>query len=517
VEKRTRAAIYLRISKDDEANGLAIDRQREDCVRIIDARGWSVEGEYVDQGISASKRDVKRPAYDRMEADYRAGRFDAIVCWDLDRLTRQPRQLEDWIEAAEDRGLSVVTANGEADLSTDGGRMFARIKASVARAEIERKGARQRRANVQRIEQGRPVPGRRLFGYEIDGVTPREEEAAVVRRLFAGVVAGNSIRGMADRLNAEGVPFGTGNRRSRTGEARTPVWRPGLVRQIVNNRRYAGEVVHRGVWQQSEAVAPIMDAATAAEARAILADEKRRTSPGPRRKYLLSGIATCGVCGEPVKRMSGGRREGRVPGYMCTKSTAHVWMRAEAVEALTVQRVAEIIAEEGGEYLRATEASESMASLRERLERIERATLATARDRDEGLMSDGAARARMIELRGERGKVEAALERERMARSGSSALLSLGAGLWEHGREPIGEGLRVAEVVRESFEGLTLEQRREVVEAVAYVVLLPFRDGGGRRRGDDERVRVASRLAIEQGAEALEDGLVPFIDRGVVV
>lgn len=83
-----------------------------------------------------------RPDYDRMVTDYQAGRSNAIICYDLSRLTRQPRQLEDWIDAAELRGLALVTANGDADLSTDGGRMHARIKAAVARAEMERKGAR---------------------------------------------------------------------------------------------------------------------------------------------------------------------------------------------------------------------------------------------------------------------------------------------------------------------------------------------------------------------------------------
>ena len=70
-------------------------------------------------------------------------------------MTRQPRQLEDWIERAEERGLVITTANGEADLSTDGGRMYARIKASVARSEVERKSARQKAANAQRARLGR--------------------------------------------------------------------------------------------------------------------------------------------------------------------------------------------------------------------------------------------------------------------------------------------------------------------------------------------------------------------------
>lgn len=52
-----------------------------------------------------------------MVADYEAGKFTASICWDLDRLTRQPRELEDWIDAAKFRGLALVTANGEADLT----------------------------------------------------------------------------------------------------------------------------------------------------------------------------------------------------------------------------------------------------------------------------------------------------------------------------------------------------------------------------------------------------------------
>ncbi|MDK6924063.1 recombinase family protein, partial [Escherichia coli] len=77
--------------------------------------------------------------YDAMVASFERGEIDAIICWDLDRLTRQPWQLEEWIDRAEEQGLKLVTANGDADLATDGGRMYARIKAAVARGEIERK------------------------------------------------------------------------------------------------------------------------------------------------------------------------------------------------------------------------------------------------------------------------------------------------------------------------------------------------------------------------------------------
>ena len=75
-----RAAVYLRVSLDATGEHLAVDRQRADCLRIIRERGWTLTQEYVDNSVSASKRTVRRPAYDRMVQDYDAGLFDALVC-----------------------------------------------------------------------------------------------------------------------------------------------------------------------------------------------------------------------------------------------------------------------------------------------------------------------------------------------------------------------------------------------------------------------------------------------------
>ena len=198
-----KAVIYLRISQDREMDGLAIDRQREDCENLARFRRWEVVETYVDQSKSATDRTAIRPDYDRMVADYQYGRFDAIICYDLDRLTRQPRQLEDWIDAAELRGPALVTANGDADLSTDGGRMYARIKAAVARAEMERKSARQSAAQRQRAMQGRAPKGMRPLGYAVDGeVIPHEAEAVkAIYDLFTRIEHPESLRSLARALS----------------------------------------------------------------------------------------------------------------------------------------------------------------------------------------------------------------------------------------------------------------------------------------------------------------------------
>src|SRR4051812_3817205 len=229
-----RVAVYLRQSLDRDGSGLAVARQREDCLKLCADRGWD-HVEYVDNDISASTAKA-RPAYIRMLADIAAGRLDGVVAWDLDRLHRRPVELEHFIDLADRHRLALATIGGDADLSTDNGRLFARIKGAVARAEIERKSARQKRANLQRAELGTPPPGgRRAVGYGPGGTELVEDEAAHIRDGYRLLLAGASLRGIAAGWNAAGFTTAVGG-----------PWRPDGVRYTLRNPRNAAVVVHRG-------------------------------------------------------------------------------------------------------------------------------------------------------------------------------------------------------------------------------------------------------------------------------
>ncbi|WP_082481047.1 recombinase family protein [Rathayibacter sp. Leaf299] len=309
----TRAALYLRISLDQTGEGLGVQRQREDGERIAAARKWTIVETYIDNSISASKRTVRRPEYDRMVQDFEAGRFDALIVWDLDRLTRQPRQLEDWIDAAEERGLLIVTSNGEADLSTDGGRMYARVKAAVARGEIERTSARQTRASLQRSEQGKLPRGVRLTGYSTRGEVI-EEEATVVRRIFSSFNSGDSIKGIADALTAEGV----------SPRHSSSTWHSSSVRTILTNAAYAGHVVYRGARTgQKGTWTPLVSEAAFDAAQRRLEDPRRKLNrEGTARKHLGSGLFICGECKRPLQS-NGPRYWCRLGGHI-TRSMAPI-------------------------------------------------------------------------------------------------------------------------------------------------------------------------------------------------
>ena len=94
------AALYARISSDQEGTGRGVARQLEDCRGLAETLGWVVGEEYVDNDVSAYSGKA-RPAYERMMADIRDGARDGVIVYHVDRLTRRPIELEEFASAIE--------------------------------------------------------------------------------------------------------------------------------------------------------------------------------------------------------------------------------------------------------------------------------------------------------------------------------------------------------------------------------------------------------------------------------
>lgn len=104
MEKPRSAAVYARISSDPTGLALGVQRQLEDCRKLAADRGWTVGGaEYVDNDVSAFSGKV-RPEYERMLADVRDGLRDAVIVYNMDRLTRRPIELEQFAQVCKAAG-----------------------------------------------------------------------------------------------------------------------------------------------------------------------------------------------------------------------------------------------------------------------------------------------------------------------------------------------------------------------------------------------------------------------------
>ncbi|MBA2386545.1 MAG: recombinase family protein, partial [Acidimicrobiia bacterium] len=195
------AAIYCRISRDPSGAELGVRRQEQDCRAIAEREGWNVIEILVDDDRSAYS-GKPRPAYQRLCELLKEEAVGVLVAWHPDRLTRQPRELEDLIDLLESTNTKVRTVQtGEYDLGTPSGRMAARIVGAVARHESEHKSARLRRKHEELAEQGRlSGGGTRPFGYDDDRLTVRTSEAKIIRDLTRRTLAGESLRSMAADL-----------------------------------------------------------------------------------------------------------------------------------------------------------------------------------------------------------------------------------------------------------------------------------------------------------------------------
>jgi site-specific DNA recombinase len=305
------AAIYVRISEDRAGDALGVTRQEELCRKLAAEKGWAVAEVYADNDASAYS-GRPRPAYERMLKDVEAGLRDAVLTVDLDRLTRRPSELEEFIALADRKGLALANVSGDTDLSTSDGRFRARILGSVARHESEKKSERIRRQRDQAASRGTALGGPRPFGYEADEqgawVVVREGEATAIRDAVQRVLSGESFRSVATRWNEVGLLTPRGNEWS-TNSVRVVLTGP----RVAGLRQHRGETVGRAVW-------PAIIARAQHEQLVELA-RSRRGQLGRRASFLLTKIAACGRpdCGAGL--LTGYRGDqSRTRAYICKKN-----------------------------------------------------------------------------------------------------------------------------------------------------------------------------------------------------
>ena len=318
VNPMTQAAVYARISSDPNDTALGVKRQLKDCLALAERKGWPVAETFIDNDVSATS-GKPRPQYLRMMTALAEGRLDALVCWDVDRLTRTPRELEDVVDLAERRGVALASVGGEIDLATPQGRLTARIKASVAKHETEQLTRRVKAKMAERAESGAPH-GRTAYGWRREQVYDDQgrrlgsrdvvhpEQAAVIRGAAAAILAGDSLRSYVAALNA-------GGQRTVNDKPWVTTTLRGILLRERNTglRVHQGEVIGRGNWE------PVLDEDTYRRVVAVLTDPDRRTSPPSNAvKYLLSGIARCGICDGPMRVLVASPGNGRTrDSYVC--------------------------------------------------------------------------------------------------------------------------------------------------------------------------------------------------------
>jgi DNA invertase Pin-like site-specific DNA recombinase len=448
-----RAAVYARQSLDRTGEGAAVDRQVADCQRVAEQRGWSVVETITDNDMSAST-GRPRPGYQRLLSLMRARSVDAIVVWHVDRLTRRLVDLEEVITICETTGVRLATVTGDLDLSTDTGRMMARILASVARGEVERKGVRQRRANEQRATAGRMGWTRRPFGYDQqDGaIVVVDQEAKALERAAEMVLTGETLAAGVRMHDGEGLTTTAGK-----------AWNVTSLRRALLNPRYAGRVTYNGADVTAGTWPVILPAEMQERLGEKLRDVQRRVQQGTTPKFLLSGLARCGRCDGVMFATTMKNRGQNYMGYRCP--ACYLSRRLDLVdEVVEVDVIARLSLPDAASLFHP---DEDVATLR-----AEVADLRERRDDLAGLLADGL--------------LSASAVRER-----SQGLTKRMADLEDRISRVLGESpltaLADADDVVAAWESMPLRERKQVIDLLMKVTILP---AGKGQRFDRAQVQI---------------------------
>ncbi len=206
---------YIRCSTAEQADsGAGLAAQRATVELATTSRGWELVDLVVDAGSSG--KDLGRPGIRRVLDAIAAGEVDGVVVAKLDRLSRSLADLlaiVEWLDAA---SAVLVAVDLAVDTTTPGGRLVLHVLGAIS--EWERGTIRDRTVDAlaARRAEGRPISG--------PSVTDRPELA---RRITAMRAEGMTLQGIADVLNAEGVPTLRGGAE----------WRPSSVQVAAGYKR----------------------------------------------------------------------------------------------------------------------------------------------------------------------------------------------------------------------------------------------------------------------------------------
>jgi DNA invertase Pin-like site-specific DNA recombinase len=177
--KTKRAAIYVRVSTNDQDTGLQETELRE----YVESRGWSCTV-YRDQGQSGAKNE--RPALTALMNDLRRRKADVVVVWALDRLARSLKHLLTIAEECRLLGVDLVSLRQNIDTTLPAGRLTFAVLGAVAEFEREMLRERVKAGMAQARRAGKRVgrPALRHFSsQELERMRLLRSQGTSIRKL----------------------------------------------------------------------------------------------------------------------------------------------------------------------------------------------------------------------------------------------------------------------------------------------------------------------------------------------
>jgi site-specific DNA recombinase len=354
-EHITRVAIYTRVSSQEQAEkGTSLESQAEQLESFCKGQKWEVFNHYVDGGFSG--KDGNRPALQALRRDAKAGYFEKVAVWKLDRLARNQRLILELEAEFREQDISLFSIKEMVDTQTAIGRTVFQVLGLTAEWERDNITERTKTGRLQRMKEGYWASGRAPFGYDYNKVTKHlvinVSEAEIIRKIYDLYASGKSLGAIADTLNKELVsPRGKNSKG----------WYNNSIRHILINPTYKGEAVVNRHCHISDinrvdlskairlAVPPIVPEDKWNIAQSRLSNNKHLKA-AEKGVFTLQGLIKCGICGCSY----GAAHSGKYRNYICRGKLKNYHLdgsprctnrniRADILEKVVWRRVMDII------------------------------------------------------------------------------------------------------------------------------------------------------------------------------
>lgn len=314
VEKRRKLiAIYCRVSTEEQSeNGYSIDEQERLLEEWCKKMGYVIYKCYSDRGISG-KNIKDRPALKELLSDAKAGKFDMVISWKINRVSRKLEDVLKIVNLLEKNNITFKSYSEPFETDTPAGRMQFQMMALIGEFERGTIAQNVKMGMIAKAKSGNWCGGR-VLGYDlVPNNSPEEEkkgknklkinekEAEIVRFIFNEYSKGKGYKAITNQINKLGYKTKKGNNFS-----------VGSIRDILTNPVYIGEIRYnvRQNWSEKRRrnINPnpirvkgkheaIIDRELWDKVQLILESKKGKPSRIYDGEYPLTGILRCPKCG----------------------------------------------------------------------------------------------------------------------------------------------------------------------------------------------------------------------------
>ncbi|ELC8381606.1 recombinase family protein [Clostridium perfringens] len=314
IEKRRKLiAIYCRVSTEEQSeNGYSIDEQERLLEEWCKKMGYVIYKCYSDRGISG-KNIKDRPALKELLSDAKAGKFDMVISWKINRLSRKLEDVLKIVNLLEKNNITFKSYSEPFETDTPAGRMQFQMMALIGEFERGTIAQNVKMGMIAKAKYGNWCGGR-VLGYDlVPNNSPEEEkkgknkleinekEAEIVRFIFNEYSKGKGYKAITNKMNKLGYKTKKGNNFS-----------VGSIRDILTNPVYIGEIRYnvRQNWSEKRRrnINPnpirvkgkheaIIDRELWDKVQLILESKKGKPSRIYDGEYPLTGILRCPKCG----------------------------------------------------------------------------------------------------------------------------------------------------------------------------------------------------------------------------